>query len=59
MKFSTALIEDHQDLKVHYIVDSINKHNKLETSTNDYKLIANDKLGLIEESRVQCQSLLL
>jgi hypothetical protein len=36
---------------VEYIIESINKQSKIETITFNYKLVANDKVRLIEPQK--------
>jgi hypothetical protein len=45
---SPAQVQDNKRFVVQYIVDSINKQNKIENTTHDYKLHANDQVTLIE-----------
>jgi hypothetical protein len=40
-------MEDNKDLEIQYIIDSIDKQNKIETITPYYKLNANEKIILI------------
>jgi hypothetical protein len=40
---SPAQMQDKKDLEVQYIIESINKQNKIETTTPNYKLNINDK----------------
>jgi hypothetical protein len=48
---SRAQMQENKDLEVEYIVDSINKQNKIESITRNYKLIINDKIRLIEPTK--------
>jgi CRISPR/Cas system-associated protein Cas5 (RAMP superfamily) len=41
-------VQDNKRFEVQYIVDSINKQNKIENTTHDYKLHINDQVTLIE-----------
>jgi uncharacterized protein YlxW (UPF0749 family) len=44
-------MHDNKDLEVQYIIDSINKQNKIEASTPDYKLTVDDKDRNIEPKK--------
>jgi hypothetical protein len=44
-------MQDDQDLEVQYIIDSINKQNKIESRIHNYKLNVNDKVRLVETKK--------
>jgi hypothetical protein len=41
-----------KDLELRYIIDSINKQNKTESITLNYKLTVYDKVGLIQLKKI-------
>jgi alpha-N-acetylglucosamine transferase len=48
---SPSQIQYNKDLKVQYIIDSINKQNIIESTAPDCKLNFNDKVRLIEPNK--------
>jgi hypothetical protein len=44
-------MEGSKDMEVQFIVESTNKQNKIETTTPNYILNVNDKVGLIEPNK--------
>jgi hypothetical protein len=50
---SSAQMQDNKDLKVQVIVELINKQNKIETISPNYKLNIKNKIRLIESKKTR------